>query len=162
MNSVDQNVSLVELGMDSTMAVEIKQTLEREFDIFLTAQDIRNLNFAKLVEIRDKDAEQEVQLQSDAQQNEISGMQLLIRIIGNEDITPEVCLQLESQRNPRKVEMFFLAGIGGCAHVFKSLASRIKPVASALQYATRHIGRKNASIPEIAESLLSVCIYSGR
>ncbi|KAL6257631.1 hypothetical protein P5V15_011210, partial [Pogonomyrmex californicus] len=48
---VNQNTSLAELGMDSMMAVEIKQTLEREFDIFLTAQEIRNLTFAKLKKI---------------------------------------------------------------------------------------------------------------
>ncbi|XP_024893909.1 fatty acid synthase-like [Temnothorax curvispinosus] len=45
---VSQNSSLAELGMDSMIAVEIKQTLERKFDIFLTAQEIRNLTFAKL------------------------------------------------------------------------------------------------------------------
>lgn len=43
--------SLSELGMDSMMGVEIKQTLEREFDIYLTAQDIRGLTFAKLVQL---------------------------------------------------------------------------------------------------------------
>lgn len=35
--------TLSELGMDSLMAVEIKQTLEREFEIFLTPQDLRAL-----------------------------------------------------------------------------------------------------------------------
>ncbi|XP_071640962.1 fatty acid synthase-like isoform X2 [Temnothorax longispinosus] len=48
MKVVSQNSSLAELGMDSMIAVEIKQALEREFDIFLTAQNIRNLTFAKL------------------------------------------------------------------------------------------------------------------
>lgn len=33
------------------MAVEIKQTLEREFEVYLTAQDIRGLTFAKLAEL---------------------------------------------------------------------------------------------------------------
>jgi fatty acid synthase len=37
--------------MDSMMGVEIKQTLEREFEVFLTPQDIRSLTFAKLYEI---------------------------------------------------------------------------------------------------------------
>ncbi|XP_012234475.2 fatty acid synthase [Linepithema humile] len=155
LNSVAQNVSLTELGMDSAMAVEIKQTLEREFDIFLTAQDIRNLNFAKLAEIRDKDVKREkMQPQSDTQLTEISGMQLLIRIMDNEKMTPEVCLQLQSKQNPRKVEVFLLPGFEGCGHVFEPLASRIKPIALALQYAERHIGRQNASIPEIAQALL--------
>ncbi|TGZ32278.1 Uncharacterized protein DBV15_12535 [Temnothorax longispinosus] len=48
MKLVSQNSCLAELGMDSIIAVEIKQTLEQKFDIFLTAQEIRNLTFAKL------------------------------------------------------------------------------------------------------------------
>nr|XP_012235281.1 PREDICTED: uncharacterized protein LOC105679684 [Linepithema humile] len=57
------------------MAVEIKQTLEREYEIFLTAQDIRNLNFAKLAKIFEKDMKNE-------ELTEITGMKLLIRIEG--------------------------------------------------------------------------------
>jgi fatty acid synthase len=37
--------------MDSMMAVEIKQSLEREFEVFLTAQEIRGLTFARLEEL---------------------------------------------------------------------------------------------------------------
>lgn len=37
--------------MDSLMAVEIKQALEREFEVFLTPQDIRSLTFARLQEL---------------------------------------------------------------------------------------------------------------
>jgi hypothetical protein len=37
--------------MDSMMAVEIKQSLEREFEVFLTAQEIRSLTFARLAEL---------------------------------------------------------------------------------------------------------------
>lgn len=37
--------------MDSMMAVEIKQTLEREFQVFLTPQDIRGMTFAKLQDL---------------------------------------------------------------------------------------------------------------
>jgi len=32
-------------------AVEIKQTLEREFEVFLTAQDLRNMTFSKLASL---------------------------------------------------------------------------------------------------------------
>lgn len=41
--TVSNNATLSEVGMDSLMAVEIKQTLEREFEIFLTPQDLRSL-----------------------------------------------------------------------------------------------------------------------
>ncbi|XP_036142748.1 fatty acid synthase [Monomorium pharaonis] len=48
MKVVSQNTSLAELGMDSMMNVEVKQTLEQEFDIFLTSREVYNLTFAKL------------------------------------------------------------------------------------------------------------------
>jgi fatty acid synthase len=37
--------------MDSMTAVEIKQSLEREFEIFLTPQEIRSLTFSRLREM---------------------------------------------------------------------------------------------------------------
>lgn len=51
LKTVSSHSTLAELGMDSMMGVEIKQTLEREFEVFLTPQDIRSLTFAKLYEI---------------------------------------------------------------------------------------------------------------
>lgn len=48
---MSQHSTLAELGMDSMMAVEIKQSLEREFEVFLTAQEIRSLTFARLEEL---------------------------------------------------------------------------------------------------------------
>nr|XP_012224502.1 PREDICTED: fatty acid synthase-like [Linepithema humile] len=50
---ISQNRSLSDLGMDSMMAVEIKQSLERKFNILLTVQEIRNLTFSKLREMSD-------------------------------------------------------------------------------------------------------------
>lgn len=51
LKSVSLHASLAELGMDSMNAVEIKQTLEREFEIFLTPTDIRTMTFAKYLKI---------------------------------------------------------------------------------------------------------------
>jgi len=42
------NSTLAELGMDSKTVVEVKETIEREFEVFLTPQEIRNLTFASL------------------------------------------------------------------------------------------------------------------
>ncbi|XP_011707051.1 PREDICTED: fatty acid synthase-like, partial [Wasmannia auropunctata] len=53
MKVINQNSLLAELGVDSMMVIEIKQTLEREFDIFFTAREIRNLSFAKLMKMSD-------------------------------------------------------------------------------------------------------------
>ncbi|XP_043506116.1 fatty acid synthase-like [Polistes fuscatus] len=55
MKSISKHTPLAELGMDSIIVVEIKQTLEREFQIYLTTQNIRNLNFAKIMDINSKE-----------------------------------------------------------------------------------------------------------
>jgi fatty acid synthase len=45
------NSTLAELGMVSMTAVEIKETLEREYEVYLTPQEIRNLTFARIDEL---------------------------------------------------------------------------------------------------------------
>ena len=50
-NTVNPNYTLADLGMDSLLSTEIKQTLERNYDLILSAQEIRNLTFVKLTEL---------------------------------------------------------------------------------------------------------------
>lgn len=50
-NNLSMIVTLADLGMDSIMGAEIKQTLERTYDLVLSAQEIRALTFGKLVEL---------------------------------------------------------------------------------------------------------------
>lgn len=45
---VSDSANLAELGMDSLMGAEIKQTLERGYDVVLGVQEIRALTFSKL------------------------------------------------------------------------------------------------------------------
>lgn len=155
--TVSQHVSLVELGIDPMMIVEIKQTLERDFEVFLTTQDIRTSTFAKLAEIHGRDVERE-QTQIDEQKADISGMQLLIRTMGNENLIPDICMELPTRKDSRKLEVFLLPGIEGCGHVFNPLASRIRPIATVLQYGTNNIGLAHESIAEYADQLLPVRI----
>ena len=49
--SANADMTLADLGLDSLMGVEIKQTLERDFDHNLEMKDIRLLTFAKLKEL---------------------------------------------------------------------------------------------------------------
>lgn len=53
-SKLNPTTTLTELGLDSLMAVEIKQSLEREFDIVLTTQEIRNLKVKELKEMQEK------------------------------------------------------------------------------------------------------------
>jgi len=154
LKTVDQYTSLAELGMNSMMAVEIKQTLEREYDIFLTAEDFRNLNFAKLTEMCDK----ELELENVEQTTETPTIQMFIQILGNEELSTETCMELETKMDPRKIKVFLLPGIQGCGKIFNSLASKIRPIATALQYGITNTRSKHMSIPEYADHLLPVRI----
>jgi fatty acid synthase len=49
-DTVNAQSTLADLGMDSLMGAEIKQSLERNYDVVLSAQEIRNLTFARLSE----------------------------------------------------------------------------------------------------------------
>ncbi|XP_039302441.1 fatty acid synthase-like [Solenopsis invicta] len=50
-DSINPNNTLADLGMDSLMGTEIKQTLERNYDIVLSAQKIRALTIGTLQEL---------------------------------------------------------------------------------------------------------------
>lgn len=47
-STIDPNLTLGELGIDSLMGLDIRQALEREAGIAVTLQEIRELTFAKL------------------------------------------------------------------------------------------------------------------
>nr|XP_054930974.1 fatty acid synthase-like [Dermacentor andersoni] len=50
-SKMSPTVSLGELGIDSLMGIEVKQLLERDYDVALTAQEIRQLTVNQLKEI---------------------------------------------------------------------------------------------------------------
>ena len=151
MNTVARHAPLSELGMDSMMAVEIKQTLEREYEVFFTAQDIRNLNFDKLAKIFEKDAQNE-------DVKEIAGMKLLISIANDDELIPDVCMKLPTKKETRECEIFLLPGIEGCGSVFNTLAQKLEGSATCLQHNTYNIGENHTSIDEITNCLMQVYI----
>jgi fatty acid synthase len=59
LKTISPNSTLAELGMDSMTAVEIKQSLEREFEVYLTPQEIRSLTFTRLKEMAAKNQDNE-------------------------------------------------------------------------------------------------------
>ena len=47
-NTIDPDASLADLGLDSLMGVEVKQLLERDFELVLSSREIRLLNMRKI------------------------------------------------------------------------------------------------------------------
>ncbi|KYN04771.1 Fatty acid synthase [Cyphomyrmex costatus] len=153
---VSPNSSLAELGMDSMMAVEIKQTLEREFDIFVTAQEIRNLTFAKLIKmsatsVGDDDIDEERKL--DIEKSYV--IKLLVGItVKDEDFISETNFSTITQST--MTEVFLIPGIDGCGTVFKTIVPYIKFSTSVLNYNTNDIDSTNV-ILETTNHLTNVC-----
>jgi len=147
--------------MDSMMAIEIKQTLERDFDILLTMQDIRTLSFAKLAEMSNTESHESPKGNSKYNQdiNELDIIKLIIRSI-DKKLTPEVLVDLSTEQKNAyaKCETFLLPGLETCAHVFHSLAQKIKVPAICIQYGIYNIGSYTV-IGEMADCLLQVCIF---
>ncbi|XP_072763295.1 fatty acid synthase-like [Anoplolepis gracilipes] len=152
---VAPNISLAELGMDSMMAVEIKQTLEREFDILLTAQDIRNLNFAKLKEMTNTNEDQiEQEDMYDADTNDLDGLKILTRRLNDSDLSPDIYVELSTKNEVTGSEIFFIPGVDGSASVYKLIESKIKSSATCLQHGVLNMPGVTRSIMKSAAFLL--------
>lgn len=142
------------------MSVEIKQTLEREFEIFLTAQDIRSLSFAKLQEMSSEDDQSNNSRRNlvSGDTEVVTGMKLLVRLLGDVDHSPETCLRLPSKEEEGRTEVFLIPGVESVGPVFMTLAPKIKSPATCLQ-----MGLLNStydSIPKMADYFLPVIIFS--
>lgn len=97
------------------MAVEIKQALEREFEVILTPQDLRTLTFGKLQELSDggkgvKFGATEVDSVMEATQKN-----MLLRSLGDEELADQVIVPLNVTEENKKNEAFgvFVPGIEG-------------------------------------------------
>jgi len=152
LDKVAQNVPLSELGMDSMMAVEIKQTLEREFDVVLTAQDIRTINFAKLKKMTDS---AETKDTNAIDKTNTNNLQLLMSVFQNSDLTSDIVVDL-SKKEVVQYKVFLLPGIEGCANIYKSKASKLKSCSTCLQNGAFNIPSQTRSVTKSASCLLPV------
>ncbi|XP_071569274.1 fatty acid synthase-like isoform X1 [Temnothorax nylanderi] len=153
-NAVPQNVPLAEMGMDSMMAVEIKQTLEREFDISLTAQDIRTINFAKLRQMTITAEQGKIHDINKINTSNLEGLDMLIQRMKDSDLVPDILVELGTRKKIDRGNIFLLPGIEGCSSVYKSIASGIKSSATCLQHGVLNIPDGSHSVMKTAAYLL--------
>lgn len=164
LKTVSLHSTLAELGMDSMMAVEIKQTLEREFEVFLTPQDIRGMTFSKLQDIAkasekpdNNDPEQGDKLENKLPQE---GLAHLLRVIGDEFSSGQPVVRLPSLVNDGSVieelstneTVFMIPGVEGVSSIMEPLAKNLSAQALCLQFDNE---ASFDTIHEIAASLLT-------
>lgn len=99
------------------MAVEIKQAVEREFEINFTAQDLRVLTFAKLQELTDKGLSNNKALMNEEEAINLANIQsnMLLRSIGDEKMANELFLTLNNvvQSNDTDALALYIPGVEG-------------------------------------------------
>ncbi|XP_021929696.1 fatty acid synthase-like isoform X3 [Zootermopsis nevadensis] len=158
------NSTLAELGLDTMTAVAIKQTLEQEFELYLTPQEIRNLTFSHLEELsasKQQNGEEQHPLEAASRDDEdLEGQHLLLRLIGDEPSASLPVVRLPSATGiGTDVEdevkagpvLFMLPGVEGVPNILKPLAKNLKYQTICLQLDYSDLGH---TIDHMAETLL--------
>lgn len=140
LKSISLSTTLSEMGMDSLMAAEIKQTLERDFELCLSPQDLRSLNFQKLQEFAEakerENAADVVKLILTSDDSNL-GMKLLIRNLGDASNCMETFVPLKTSSDASKLNVspiVIIPGLEGTAgQAWYSLGSHFQSRANILQ-----------------------------
>ncbi|KAJ8675796.1 hypothetical protein QAD02_011582 [Eretmocerus hayati] len=137
LTGVSLGTPLSELGMDSMMAVEIKQTLERQFGVFLNVQDLRNLNFKRIQEISENSgaSEKKGEASSDglSEQERVSENIRLREVFLGIDVNHDKHLKLNTVSESGKKEIFLIPGLDGFGTVYRDLVPKLRVPATCLQ-----------------------------
>ncbi|XP_069675926.1 fatty acid synthase-like [Periplaneta americana] len=174
LKSINVHSTLSELGMDSLMAVEVKQAIERECETFLTTQEVHNLTFAHLIEINAAIEEGHatetlpceavkkpasvvpVTFNRDSNEN----LHLLQRVIGDEVTAAQHLVRLQSATGTQSdIEeevkagpvLFMVPGVEGMACVLEPLAHNLNYQTFCLQLGYSNM---DSSIQDMAKYFL--------
>ncbi|KAL0595770.1 Fatty acid synthase [Plecturocebus cupreus] len=125
---VNLDSSLADLGLDSLMGVEVRQTLEREHDLALSMREVRQLTLRKLQELSSK-AELASPTSKNSPAQHQSQLNLRSLLVNPEGPTLTRLNSVQSSERP----LFLVHPIEGSTAVFHSLASRLSVPTYGLQ-----------------------------
>ncbi|KAJ8954469.1 hypothetical protein NQ314_007075 [Rhamnusium bicolor] len=122
---VDKTITLSQLGLDSLMVAEIKQTLYRNYQLELSTDEIRDLSFNILLEMGkcDKDSPS-VSLSNGVTENTAETM--------NAIISKETIVELNHNENSDRI-VFLIHSIEGQVAILRMIARQLKAIAYGLQ-----------------------------
>uniref|UniRef100_A0A8C2CHT2 Fatty acid synthase n=1 Tax=Cyprinus carpio TaxID=7962 RepID=A0A8C2CHT2_CYPCA len=131
-NSLNADASLADLGLDSLMGVEVRQTLERDYDIVMAMREIRQLTINKLRELSSQSGGKE---ESRAAPAKRSGAQVLLEsdlsrmLVNPDDPTVAPLNEVQSAERP----LFLVHPIEGSIAAFRTLTSKLSVPCYGLQ-----------------------------
>lgn len=146
--------------MDSLMAVEIKQVLERDFGINTSAPELRTLTFGKLQELTDSISRGEKPLK--LQKSEMK-RKIIFSSLGDEKTANEIIIPLNVADTNQSSDVYalFIPGLEGVISPTQyTLSKSIGIPVHALQYHA-HCGLETFSelVPIIAKVIAIYFIY---
>lgn len=126
-STINPNNTLGDLGMDSLMGTEIKQTLESNYDMVLSPQEIRSLSFAKLIEwvSNSADTKESAPVTNETNTNGTLADDLLLQFYGSEIVPTESLVKLKT-KSSKGTPIFLIHAIDGHMTPFKALASEME------------------------------------
>lgn len=139
-SNINVNANLAELGMDSLMGVEVKQTLERDHDIVFSMQEIRQLTLARLKEIDegegegDASASRKCSRSEDGEGSEVMEMaddSQQVKMFMNELMPKEAIVKLSEGK--KKENIFVVHPIEGVTKSLEKLAKKVDSTVYGLQ-----------------------------
>ncbi|CAG9770336.1 unnamed protein product [Ceutorhynchus assimilis] len=132
LKAISLQATLAEAGMDSMNAVEIKQTLEREYEVFLTAQDIKSMTFARLIEIQ---SEKVAEAQAGVKKGRpLMGMDMILRLLGDEKTANMPVVSIHGKASESAPTVVIFPGIEGTITVLEPLYKNLVADLVGLQY----------------------------
>ncbi|KAK9746677.1 Thioesterase domain [Popillia japonica] len=153
LKSVSMHATFPELGMDSMTAVEIKQTMEREYELFLTAQDIRGMTLSKLRDIAN--AQQPAAEVFAGKKDDIPmEIKLLLSYMSKGELLTKPLTEMETSveaSDEAAPHVFVIPGLDGTAAMLEQLCRKLKAHATCLSYP---IDVRIENINEISEAML--------
>jgi len=140
-SNINLAASLAELGMDSLMGVEVKQTLERDHDIVFSMQEIRGLTMKKLKEIDEGATEMDNnngETSSTEEENgDMSEFSNQVQMFGDDLMPKEPIVRMTGEDKKFKENMFFIHPIEGVTKSLTALADNLNYNVYGLQCTTK-------------------------
>ncbi|XP_034563602.1 fatty acid synthase [Notolabrus celidotus] len=131
-SSLNADSSLADLGLDSLMGVEVRQTLERDYDIVMTMREIRQLTINKLRELSNGKPAGSSESSLGTKRNSLQSVlesNLTQMLVNPSDSTVTPLNKVQSQERP----LFLVHPIEGSINTFKTLAFKLNAPCYGLQ-----------------------------
>ncbi|KAK6328250.1 hypothetical protein J4Q44_G00002280 [Coregonus suidteri] len=123
-SSLNADASLADLGLDSLMGVEVRQTLERDYDIVMAMREIRQLTINKLRELSSQPAGTTESHQSPVKKGGVRSLlesDLSLMLVNPDGPTVSRLNEVQSAERP----LFLVHPIEGSIAAFRTLTAKL-------------------------------------